>query len=196
MSNSQTNHSLSEIIVQAEAIAGDVKAIFGDLDFRQINWKPSAESWSVGQCFDHLMTTNRQYFPQFDQIIKGEKRWTLWQRMPFLPGFFGNLVFGVISPSSDKKYKAPKNFQPTSSKIDPRIITNFVEHQSEVIEKMKASGGIDLENMIISSPASKVVIYSLFDAFRIIVAHERRHFNQAKRVMEAEGFPKLEGITK
>ena len=191
MSNSQTNHSLSEIIDQAEVIAKEAKSIFGALNFRQINWKPSAESWSIGQCFDHLMTTNRQYFPQFDQIIRGEKRWTLWQRMPFLPGFFGNLVFGVISPSSEKKYKAPKNFQPTSSKIDPQIITNFVEHQNEVIEKMKATEGIDLQKVIIYSPVSKVVIYSVFDAFRIIVAHERRHFNQAKRVLEAEGFPKL-----
>jgi len=191
MSNSQANHSLSEIIDQAEVIAKEAKSIFGALNFRQINWKPSAESWSIGQCFDHLMTTNRQYFPQFDQIIRGEKRWTLWQRMPFLPGFFGNLVFGVISPSSEKKYKAPKNFQPTSSKIDPQIITNFVEHQNEVIEKMKATEGIDLQKVIIYSPVSKVVIYSVFDAFRIIVAHERRHFNQAKRVLEAEGFPKL-----
>jgi hypothetical protein len=196
MSNSQANHSLSEIIDHAEIIAREAKAIFGALDFRQINWKPSAESWSIGQCFDHLMTTNRQYFPQFDQIIKGEKRWTIYQKMPFLPGFFGNLVFGVINPSSEKKYKAPKKFQPSSSKIDPQIITNFAEHQNDVIKKMKATGGIDLEKIIIYSPASKVVIYSLFDAFRIIVAHERRHFNQARRVMEAEGFPKLEGITK
>src|SRR5262245_38067046 len=145
MSNSQAKQSLSEIIDQAEVIARDAIATFGELNSRQINWKPHVESWSVGQCFDHLITTNREYFPQFDQIIRGEKRLTLWQKMPFLPGFFGNLVFGVISPSSEKKYKAPKHFQPTSSKIDPRIITNFVEHQYEVIGKMKASGGIDLE---------------------------------------------------
>src|SRR5262245_6328252 len=190
MSNSQTKHSLAEIIDQAEIIAREAKAIFGDLDSRQINWKPSVESWSVGQCFDHLITTNREYFPQLDQIIKGEKRETLWQRMPFLPGFFGNLVFNTISPTTVRKAKAPKIFQPASSDINPQIINNFVEQQYEVVGKMKATGGIDLEKIIIYSPVTKVVIYSLFDTYRIIVAHEQRHFNQAKRVMETEGYPR------
>jgi DinB superfamily len=190
MSNSQAKLSLSEIIDQAEAIARDAKGTFANLDSRQINWKPNIDSWSIGQCFDHLMTTNRQYFPQFDHVITGKKRTTLWQSMPFLPGFFGNLVFGIISPTSEKKYKAPQKFQPSASEINPRIISNFVEHQSEVVGKMKATQGIDLEKMIIYSPATKVVIYSLYDAFRIIVAHERRHFIQAQRVMNAEGFPR------
>ncbi len=36
---------------------------------------------------------------------------------------------------------------------------------------------------------SRLVTYSLMDAYRIIVVHEQNHFVQAKRVMEWPGFP-------
>jgi hypothetical protein len=58
-----------------------------------------------------------------------------------------------------------------------------------VIGKMKATVVMNPEKIIIYSPVTKVVTYSLLDAYRIIAAHERRHFEQARRVMEMPGFP-------
>jgi hypothetical protein len=49
---------------------------------------------------------------------------------------------------------------------------------------MKATEHLDLEKIIITSPALGMVTYSLMDAYRIIVVHEARHFQQAKRVTE------------
>jgi DinB superfamily len=190
MKNADTKLSLSEILSEAEALSKKAQATFGRLNAEQINWKPNVESWSVGQCFDHLITANREYFPQFDQIIRGEKRTTLWQSMPFLPGFWGRMLVNTLSPSSTKRMKAPKRFHPSSSNVDPQIISRFAAHQNEVIDKMKATESMGLEKIIIYSPVTKVVTYSLFDTYRIIVVHERRHFNQAQRVMEAPGFPK------
>jgi len=54
---------------------------------------------------------------------------------------------------------------------------------------MKATEHLDLERIIISSPVTSVVTYSLMDAYRVIVVHEHRHFQQAKRVTEESGFP-------
>jgi DinB superfamily len=190
MTNGDTKLSLSQILSEAEAISKSAQAAFGQLNVEQINWKPNVESWSVGQCVDHLITANRGFFPQFDQIIRGEKRATLWQSMPFLPGFFGRMLINANNPTSNKKYKAPKSIQPSSSNVDPQIISQFAAHQNEVIDKMKSTEGIDLEKAIIYSPVTKVITYSLFDAYRLIVVHERRHFKQAQRVMEALGFPK------
>jgi hypothetical protein len=34
-----------------------------------------------------------------------------------------------------------------------------------------------------------LVTYSLFDTYRIFVAHARSHFEQARRVTKAAGFP-------
>jgi hypothetical protein len=110
--------------------------------------------------------------------------------MPFLPGFFGRMLVKAISPNSKQKFKAPKNFQPSMSVIDPQIVGRFIAHQDEVIEKVKATSAINLEKTIIYSPVTKVMTYSLLDAYRIIVLHERRHMAQAARVMATSGFPK------
>jgi hypothetical protein len=190
MTNGDKKLALSDILSEAATISKEARAVFGQLNVEQINWKPNAESWSVGQCFDHLITSNRTYFPQIDQVIRGEKRVTLWQRMPFLPGFWGRMLINMLSPNSTKKVKAPNAFHPSSSSIDPQIISMFTAHQNEVIGKMKATEGMDLEKVIICSPAMRVVTYSLFDAYRMIVVHEQRHFKQAQRVMGAPGFPK------
>jgi hypothetical protein len=189
MKNDPTKLSAEEILDELEALSKDTETVFGGLNAGQINWKPAADAWSIGQCFDHLVTANLEYFPQIDQIVKREKRTTMWQKMPFLPGFFGKIVIGVVDPNSVKKLKAPRIIRPSSSNIDPSIITNFIAQQHEVIGKIKATMGMNLEKIIIYSPITKVVIYSLLDAYRVIAAHERRHFNQAQRLKEMPGFP-------
>lgn len=190
MTDDPTKLTLPEILTEAETISKDAQAAFGHLNAEQINWRPRAEQWSVGQCFEHLITSNREFFPQFDQIIEGGRKNTLWQSMPFLPGLFGGMLIKGLGPASQQKFKAPKNFQPLSSEINPRIVSEFVTHQIEVIGKIKATTGIDLEKVIIYSPVTKVMTYNLIDAYRIIVLHERRHLKQAQHVMEAPGFPR------
>jgi hypothetical protein len=54
---------------------------------------------------------------------------------------------------------------------------------------MKASKHLDLEKIIITSPAVSAVTYSLMDAYRVIAVHEARHFQQARRVTEDATFP-------
>ncbi|MGH9755315.1 MAG: DinB family protein [Blastocatellia bacterium] len=183
------NLTLPQVYDEAEAIAGDAKALFGHLNSEQLNWKPAADSWSVAQCLDHLISINCEYYPVFDRILKGEHGRTLLQRLPFLPAFFGRLMIKILSPGSRRKFKAPGAGQPSSSSIDPQIVEGFITQQRETLAKMRSLEGSDPAGITITSPFASVVVYSLLDAFRIIVAHERRHFTQAGRVMETNGFP-------
>jgi len=189
MSHFQTL-SLSELLEEAEAIAVDVRTAFGGLSPQQINWKPSAESWSVGQCLNHLTTGNLEFFPQFDQIVTGTKTTTIWERIPILPGFFGKMMIRSLSPDSTQKFKAPAAARPSASAIEPDIVSRFVEHQVELISKLREMATFDPANVIITSPFVRVVTYSALDSARLIVAHERRHFAQAQRVQKANGFPR------
>jgi hypothetical protein len=49
---------------------------------------------------------------------------------------------------------------------------------------------LDLEKIVISSPGTNFITYSLMDAYRIIVDHEKRHLLQAMMVAEMNAFPK------
>jgi hypothetical protein len=64
-----------------------------------------------------------------------------------------------------------------------------VAQQATIVAKMKATEHLDLEKIVITSPALALVTYTLLDAYRVIVVHERRHFQQARRVTEESGFP-------
>ncbi|MEA2691951.1 MAG: hypothetical protein QOJ16_1338 [Acidobacteriota bacterium] len=122
--------------------------------------------------------------------LSGEKKTTFWERLPFLPALWGKLLFQAVSPDSARKLKAPKIFQPASSRIDGEIVQRFLDQQEQLIRYMKATAGLDLEKIIITSPISRLVTYSLLDAYRILVTHERIHLLQATRMSEMEGFPR------
>lgn len=179
---------LPALIAAVNNIAADAKSTFGRLTPTQLNWKPSAERWSVAQCFEHLLTTNKGYFPPIEGVLAGIKP-TFWQRMPVLPGLAGRLLIKSLDPKSTRKIKAPQKFQPAQSDISPSVIDDFVEQQRRIVEKMKATENLDLEKIIITSPVAAAITYSLMDAYRIIVVHEARHFQQAQRVTEEPAFP-------
>lgn len=179
---------LPAVINAANNVASNTRSTFGHLTPSQLNWKPSPERWSIAQCFDHLIAVNKAYFPVIDNVLAGKKR-TLWESMPVLPGLMGKMVIKAVEPTSTRKFKARKNFEAAQSNISGSIITDFVNHQAEVVDKMKATQHLDLDKIIITSPVAAVMTYSLIDAYRIIVVHEERHFQQAKRVTEETGFP-------
>src|SRR5262245_49086065 len=101
------NLTLPEIYNETEAIAADARTLFGHLNPEQLNWKPAADSWSVAQCLDHLITANLGYDPVVDRILKGEYRKTFLHRMPLLPAFFGKMLVKAVSPDARRKLKAP-----------------------------------------------------------------------------------------
>lgn len=179
---------LPSVIAKANDIAAEAKSTFGGLTPAQLNWKPSAERWSVAQCFDHLLTSNKGYFPPIEGVIAGIKP-TFWQRMPMLPGLAAKLLIKSLDPKSTRKIKAPQKFQPAQSDISASVIDDFVDQQARIVEKMKSTEHLDLEKIVITSPVAAAVTYSLMDAYRIIVVHEARHFQQAKRVTEEATFP-------
>jgi DinB superfamily len=190
MKDSSENGELAEIVGQLGAIADDARKVFGGLTAEQVNWKPSPEQWSVGQCFDHLIKTNERFAALLEEIGRGARRSGAWERWSPLSGFFGKMVLKAVAPEAKRKFKAPRSTQPSASEVDARIVEKFVAHQGRLANLMKATEGVDLRKTKVASPIAGFVTYSLLDAYRITTAHERRHFEQARRVTEAAGFPR------
>jgi hypothetical protein len=188
--SSHQGEQLSELISAASTIADEAITGFGGLTAQQLNWKPGADQWSVAQCFDHLMTANAAYFPTFEQILRGEKKTSFWEGLPWLPALWGRLLIKAVAPESARRLKAPKIFRPSSSSVDGAIVRRFVDQQNQVVRYMKAAGDLDVEKIKISSPVSNFITYSLMDAYRVIINHEKRHLLQAARVSAAGGFRK------
>jgi hypothetical protein len=189
MSMNPTNGELGGLVEEMRALASDAERAFGALAPAQLNWKPSAEQWSVGQCFEHLIKTNEPYAAILEGVVRGERRPRAWERLSPLSGFWGRMVLRAVAPESARKIKARPGFQPSSSSVDAGVVGRFADLQRRLADLMGRTEGAEPEKFIITSPVLGFVTYSLLDAYRIITSHGRRHFAQARRVTEGEGFP-------
>ena len=181
--------SLPDVIGELEAIARDTGTVFGRLDGRQLNWKADERSWSVAQCFDHLLTANREMFQAIDAALDPGVPRTIWQRMPLLPRLFGRVMVQSQRPDATRKFTAPPKAAPSASTIEPAIVERFIAGQHEAAGRIRSIEERDAGPLIVVSPFVSFITYSVLDGCRLIVAHERRHFEQARRVMETPGFP-------
>lgn len=180
---------IATVCREIDAIANDASAAFGKLGRDQLNWKINGRTWSIAQCFDHLITVNTLYFPLFERMRQNGIELTWLERYSPLSGFFGRYLIRTLSPEYKKKSKTSRKGFPSASDLDGEIISRFSEHQKHLSEKINAiSREIDLAKQIITSPLMGFVTYSLGDALTILTVHERRHLDQARRVMETEGF--------
>jgi hypothetical protein len=179
---------MKEIISELEKISEEVKSRFGSLSPEQINWRPSAEGWSVGQCFEHLIKTNKLFYDELDKIAGGTRRNSFWENWSPLTSFGGKFLIKSLK-SDERKFKAPTAKIVPPSEVDGDIIEQFSAHQTEIIEKIKRTENADWRKTVITSPFMKLMTYSFADGLQVVVEHEKRHFRQAERVTQAENFP-------
>jgi hypothetical protein len=184
-----TTLSLADVKVALGDVAQETRATFGGLDARQLNWRPDATRWSVAQCFDHLLVANRMMVRAAEDALNHTHPPTVWQRLPILPGILGRMLIRSQTPGATRKFTAPPVAQPAKSDIDANIIDRFVEQHGDAVAKVHALDQADAARTIMTSPFVKVISYSVLDGFRLMAAHDRRHFEQARRVMLSPGFP-------
>lgn len=181
---------MSKIIPELEQISEAAREVFGELTPEQINWKPNEKDWSVGQCFEHLIVTNKLYFPNIQKVINGTHRNNFFSKIPFATDLIAVLMKNSLNPEQKRKMKTFKIFEPSASNVSETIIEDFAENQRELIEMIKLVNNLDIHKIKIAEPLSVALNLRLDDAFEILAMHEKRHFKQAERVVKSEGFPK------
>jgi hypothetical protein len=73
-------------------------------------------------------------------------------------------------------------WEPAISLVRSDILDQFEKHQQELKQLIASSEDLLEEGTVISSPANRMIVYKLETAFDIIVAHEKRHLEQAREV--------------
>ncbi len=179
-----TQLSLAEVRTALEAIAAETQATFGTLEARELNWKPDRSRWSVAQCFQHLLGANQLMLDAATRALHRPAA-TIWQRLPMLPRFFGRALIRSQGPVVTRRYIAPAQAQPAESDLPSDVIARFVAQQHELATWMATLDERAAAKAIMVSPFIRVVTYSVLDGCRLMAAHDRRHFEQARRVLDA-----------
>ena len=159
---------------------------FGSLNEREIHRKPDADTWSIAQNLEHLILINQSYFPMIDRLRHKDHKRAFTAKFGFLVNFFGRTILKSVQPETTKKTKTFSIWKPSENRASEDILARFTEHQEKLKQKILESEDLLEKNAVISSPANPKIVYKLDAAFKIILAHEERHFQQAKRLLEIQ----------
>lgn len=169
---------------QIDKITEHFIANFGLLSAEQLYWKPNPHTWSIAQNIDHLIVVNESYYPVLSSLKEGTYKTPFIAKFGFMVSFLGKTVLNGVNPDRKKKMKTFPVWEPANSQIKADILQRFASHQNQLKKQIEASGAFVEMGAIISSPANRNIVYKLETAFDIIVAHEQRHLEQAKDILQ------------
>lgn len=159
------------------------RAEFSHLDSGIMNWKPAPDRWSIAQNLQHLIAVNESYFPIIEQVRAGSYKVPWPGRIGFMHRFFGKFILKGSGPDRRRKIKTFPIWQPTASELPADALEQFIGHQEKLARWMASCADLVENGTLISSPANRNIVYSLATAFDIIIAHEKRHLEQAREVL-------------
>ncbi|CAN5416506.1 hypothetical protein BH23BAC1_BH23BAC1_18780 [soil metagenome] len=159
---------------------------FNHFSREELNWKPDPGTWSIGQIIDHLIVLNKTYFPIIKNLKEGRYQLPFVGKIGFITNSLGNLLLKSVEPDRKKKVKTFPVWESDASYIENDILDCFLIHQEDMKKLIAESEDLLANGAVISSPANKMIVYKLEKAFEIIIAHEKRHFNQAKEVLKLQ----------
>lgn len=177
----QIQHWQEEI----EEITRKFREEFGTLTAEELNRKPNGSTWSIAENMEHLISVNDSYFPIVEQLKAGNYKVPFLGKSPFFVKFMGNTLLKSVSPDRKKKMKTFPIWEPKEGTADPEILQTFIRHQASLKRLIGEASEFVQKRTVISSPANRNIVYTLERAFEVIIAHEKRHFNQASEVMDA-----------
>ena len=175
---------------QFDALADEADALVAPLTDDQFTWQPAPNAWSVGQCIDHLNTAARLYLPRLDDGVADAIRQGLYGEGPFKYWWIARLFVATLEPPVRLRVKTPAAFQPPPGRRRHDILAAFRAYQVQYVDRLRQANGLDLARARVGSPVSKWIVMPLGSGFAAMAAHERRHLWQARRVIEAPGFPR------
>ena len=175
---------IDDFRAQFEQLSAEADLLVSPLSDAQFTWQPAPESWSVAQCIDHLNSTARAYLPMLDEGVADAIRRGLYNPGPYRYNWIGRLAAWVVHPNTRIRARAPKAFQPPVGRPRHDIMAAFRAYQVQYIDRLRQANGLDLARARVASPAERWIRMPMGSGFVMMVNHERRHLQQARRVIE------------
>lgn len=157
--------------------------VLNGLTKEQLNFKPTAESWSIANCVEHLAIAESTFGGILQKTVaEGDN-----PAMKDSVQMKDDQLYAIIS-SRQQKVKTPEPFEP-SGKFGSHEETAkaFNEKRDAHIEYIKTTDD-DLRNRFNSN-----LPFGTIDAYQLLVfvaAHTERHVSQMEEVAAHDDFPK------
>jgi DinB superfamily len=155
----------------------------------QANWQPnSGRSWSIWQCLDHLVRTNRTYCQSMQKAIErtGQR---VTGTIAITPGWFGRWFIAKMEPPVQTAFRAVKKVTPGAEGDPHAALRDFVDSHTEARHIVSWWERADFNRIRFQNPFVPFLRFTVGTGLMIINAHDRRHLWQAGHVKQFEGYP-------
>ncbi|GGG94941.1 hypothetical protein GCM10007415_32640 [Parapedobacter pyrenivorans] len=158
------------------------KSIKG-LSTAQLQYKPSASEWSVSQCLEHIIKTEKAIFGMTKEALEKPAN---PERKDEVKVTDQQLIDGMTDRS--EKAEAPAMLTGTGSYQDvATALKDFQAQRTEILDYIETVPLDELRNHINDSPFGPVDSYH---SILFIAAHTARHTLQIEEVKSKDTFPK------
>lgn len=190
MTTSQETHAPAwSIRLSFELSANDqtAQALAAGLTREQLNWLPSPDSWSVGQCLEHLCITNETYLAAISADLPDHPDSPVDQ---ITPGWLSRwFIRKFVEPSPNgAKAPAPSKIKPAAN-VDLSVLDRFLSSNKACREFIVHARGKNVNVIRFWNPLVPGIRFTVGTGLEIISSHERRHLLQAERVRDSANFP-------
>ncbi len=175
----QMHPELQSLCEQIEAVRREAETVLDGLTEEECAWQPTARSWSISQCFEHLNVIARHYLPVINQSINEARAAGLTGAGPYRYGWLENWLANSMEPPPRRRFRAPRRYVPPPDRPLAEIRSSFFATQERLLELLQRADGVDLGRARVSLPGIMALRFSLGRVLALLLAHERRHLWQA-----------------
>ena len=172
---------------EVDAADRRTNALARTLTSAQLNWRPSQDEWSIGQCLEHLCVATEVYLPPISSALASRSHAVVPE---ITPGWFGRwFIRSYIEPSSvTRRGRAPKKIVPAAH-VDPSVLERFRSGNDGLRTLILHAGQYDVNRIRFRNPFIPLIHFTVGTGLEILVRHQRRHLLQAERIRERPEFP-------
>ena len=149
---------------------------------------PAAGAWSVAQCLDHLTIVDRAYLRHLEVAAAAPRA----RRRPAdtsdvtRPGPLGRWIVRQLEPPPrfGTRLPARRFLRPREHARLAEALSDLLGTHRLYLDFLAASRDLDLRGIHLASPVFRLLRLSAASALAVVLAHERRHLQQAERTRE------------
>lgn len=166
-----------------------VEELAAPLDDAAFARRPDHGGWSVGECLDHLTLMNRVYLDAIDDAMRrgrarGLTREAAKGRRSGRHGWLGDAFARSLEPPPRIRTPTFRRTTPQAPRARADVLADFLSTQDRLTRAIESAGDLDLARVRMRSPFFALLPLSLGQAFGAMLAHNRRHIWQARRVLD------------
>lgn len=180
MGTFRQEHLLKQLELQVSDHLDVAVSKLQNLSEKELNTPSFSGGWSIAECLWHLNSYGDHYHPQIASAIRRAR--PIADDGMYRDSWLGGKFARMMDPTTGKwNMKAFKAHVPPSALDGHAEVAEFIRQQEQLLMHLRAAHERDLRSVNIPISIMRWLKLPLGDVFRFLIAHDRRHVEQAKR---------------